>query len=459
MDAGLQEDHVERKLGKPEIFAGIVIDETGKLVAGAKIAVETIAHSTATDDSIGTTFYAVPREVLGGSTLEGLFETTTGADGSFGFRTFVSGSGLKLAVTTSDGRRALLRPAKPSTEVVRRHLEETGFTTSSPSEKTIFVLVPAARVSGRVVSKVQDVDVAGLEVYYQASRARGPYQPMRNSSGGTRTDTDGRFSLDGLDEGTINIVVHGDGENREWTYRAASDVKLTHGVTSDVVVELIRGVVVEGTVVAKSANVPLPGAQVGVYGPFRPRSGAMTTGATTDIRGRFRYRLPEGETYFYVMGPPNGFTRLSGERSSRTVTIPEGAREFEVPPIELAPAVTMRGHLLDSDGKPIDGAKVVGICENGLCRAFPGRETVTDLHGEFRLPPGMYNTVAIGKSARLLIRLRGGAEYQAATIPAADGAVTIKLEVGGKEIKGAVGPRDVAPDELPGNGDSDRPGR
>jgi hypothetical protein len=107
-----------------------------------------------------------------------------------------------------------------------------------------------------------------------------------------------------------------------------------------------------------------------------------------------------------------------------------------VPPIELVPAVTMHGHVVDSAGKAISGAKVVGICENGLCRPFPDRETLTDLKGEFQLPPGLYNTVAIGKSARLLVRLRDGAEHEATAIPEADGVVTVKLPGSAGRTKG-----------------------
>ena len=242
--------------------------------------------------------------------------------------------------------------------------------------------------------------------------------------------------FDGLHEATINVCVHGAGENKDWTYRAAKDVNLIEGVTSEVTIELIRGVQVEGTVVARGAGVPLEGVQLGVYGPFRPRTGSMTTGAKTDAKGRYRYRLPSGETFFYVMAAPPGFTAFPQQEFSHTVTIPERTLTFLVPPIELAPAATMRGRVLDSRGKPIAAAKVVGICENGLCRPFPGSETLTDARGEFRLPPGMYNTVAIGKTARLLIKLPGGAEHQATATPAADGAVTVKLPEPGDESKG-----------------------
>ena len=60
------------------------------------------------------------------------------------------------------------------------------------------------------------------------------------------TDADGRFTFNGLDEGTINVVIHGDGENKDWTYKAAADVPLRSGETADVTIELIRGVEVEG---------------------------------------------------------------------------------------------------------------------------------------------------------------------------------------------------------------------
>ena len=441
MEVSKRSDRVEMTLSKPDSFAAVVVDETGKPVSGAQIAVERVAHSSATKDGprtmVSTGFQDVRRNVIDGSPLEGLFETTTGPDGSFIFHAFAPGSGILMIVTDADGRRSRLRPTVQSSDLIRKQLEETGFMTAPPGEKPTFVVVKAAKVAGRVVSKVPGVAVGGLEIYFQGSRPRdGRYRPILNESGSARTDSDGRFTLDALNEGTINIIVQSDGENHDWTYRAAEDVKLIPGVTSDVVIELIRGVAVEGSVVLQGANTPLPGAQLGVYGPLRPRTSAMTLGSVTDASGRYHYRLPPGETYLYVMGPPTGFTRLPGEGSSRTVTIPEGAERFEVPHIELVPAVTMRGRVVGSTGKPIEGAKVVGICENGLCRPFPGKETLTDSKGDFQLPPGMYNTVATGKPARLLIRLHGGAEHEATATPGADGAVTIELAVRGDETDG-----------------------
>lgn len=203
---------------------------------------------------------------------------------------------------------------------------------------------------------------------------------------------------------------------------------------------------VAGTVVEQKTRTPVEGAEVGVYGSFRPRSGAMTTSAKTDARGRYHFRLPSGETYFYIMGPPEGFTSLD----PRTVTIPDGVPTYEVPAMEVARAVTVRGRILDVTGAPIHGAKVVGTCEGGVCRPFPGDETITDASGAFRLPPGTNNVVAIGKPARLLVRLPDGAEHEVAAVPATDGSVTLEIPVPGAIAGRVEGPRDVAPDELAG---------
>ncbi len=150
------------------------------------------------------------------------------------------------------------------------------------------------------------------------------------------------------------------------------------------------------------------------------------------------------------MGPPAGFTTLPNDGSSITVTIPNDVMHYEVPPIAIVAAVTVRGRVLDMAGTPVAGAQVVGTCVGNLCQPFPGKETITDNRGEFRLPEGGYNTVAKGKPARLLIRLRDGVEHEASPVPSDDGVVTVKLPV--RYVKSVEGVRldNVGPDELAG---------
>jgi protocatechuate 3,4-dioxygenase beta subunit len=462
--SGLVEPHAIRlRLAAPVPFSATLVDTDGRPVAGAKVRVEMMAHGSAskngetTNVSVGYT--RVSREVLSGTPAEDLFTTTTAADGSFTFRAIRPDTGLKLAVAAPDGREFRIKADPGIVGLVARTMQDQGFVTAPPGRATRLLAVPAARVGGRVVTKLPGVGVSGLRASYQDSHQPGVYQPRSNFGADARTDADGRFAFDGLNEGTVNVFVHGDGENKDWTYRAAKDVVLTPGATSEVTLELVRGVDVEGTVVTQSTGAPVEGAQLGVYGPHRPRTGAMTTGARTDARGRYHYRLPSGETYFYVMGPPGGYSKLAGEGSSRTVKIPDGASRYEVPPIELATAVTVSGRVVDAAGTPVAGARVVGVCQGSRCVPLEGMQAVTDSAGGFRLPAGWYNTVPVGQVAHLLIRLRDGDEHEAAALPTADGAVTVKLNAVVQRPKpdarprGAAaveGPREVAPGELAG---------
>ena len=265
------------------------------------------------------------------------------------------------------------------------------------------------------------MSVSGLNVSFQASRVSDDLpSEQANFGGSTRTDADGRFTFDSLNEGTINIFVSDDDVKTAWTYRAARDVELKSGWTRAAMIELIRGVEVTGKVLSQPTGQPLVGANMGMHGPLRPRSGAGVQGATTDAEGRYHYRLPPGETYFYVMGYPPGQADL-------TVIIPDGAAQFEIPPIVLGHTLLNRGTVTDVVGRPVSGASVVAV-GNGP-RVVGEEDAVTDSQGAFRLTWSPNNSIPVGKTARLRIRLRDGTEHEATVIPAADGTVTVKLPV------------------------------
>ncbi|MDR3619077.1 MAG: carboxypeptidase regulatory-like domain-containing protein [Paludisphaera borealis] len=445
-------------LASPGVFNAALFDADGKPISGAKVRIKMLAYSSQSkrgqETMVSTSYEEAPRTVVERSPVEDFFLTTTADDGSFSFRSIREGAGLKLEATAPDGR--ILKIGAQSNGALDggstpNSMEGQGFIAAVLNKTFRLTATPSAKISGRVVSAVPGVDVSGLKASYQSSRKRSDtYVPERNFGDKVPVDRDGRFVFDGLEEGTINIFAIGKGENEAWTYRAAKDVELVPGKTSEVVIELIRGVEVEGTVIAQGTGAPVEKAMIGSYGPYRPRTGAATRSDTTDARGRYQFRLPSGETYFYVMGPPSGFTRLPNEGSSRTVTIPEGVAKFEVPPIEVTAAVTVRGQVVDAANAPVVGANVVGMCEGGLCRPFGGPETLTDAKGEFRLPEGLNNVVAIGKPARLLIRFKDGTEFEAAALPAKDGSVVVQVPVAEKSPAGVEGPRDVAPDELAG---------
>jgi BlaR1 peptidase M56 len=442
LPAGERCDGFELKLGKQESFTAVLVDTAGQPLAGARVRIEMFAYgSTSPTDRPGITSTTVcytymTGDIIAGSPLADLFETTSDRDGSFTFRACPLNARLKLGVTGRGGAELRVRADGQRENLLESMMTDMNFVAAPPRVTTRLVSFPAARIEGRVTTTLPRVSVGGLVVWIQGSNpVRGKLRSEANTGlHSVQTDQDGRFVIDGLNEGTVNVFVEGAGEREIWTYCAARDVALKPGETAEVAFDLIRGVEVEGKVVARGGGEPVEAAQVGVYGPYRPRSGASTIAAKTDAQGRYHYRLPPGETYFYICGPPAGYARLADDGSSQTVIIPDGAARYEVPPLEIAPAVTVRGRVLDAAGSPVIGAKIVGICKGSQCVPLPGTEALTDSQGEFRLPNGYYNTIPIGQTARLLIRLRDGVEHEADALPAADGEVTVKLAASGKPI-------------------------
>ena len=428
MEAARRTGEVKLRLVPPLHRTGFLVDESDRPLARAIIRVEMSAQTSSTKNGDGTTntwtCYSYFRHaVLAGSPLEKQVLTTTDERGMFSFDTLpAADSWLRLAVTTTDGRHMRVK----HDEQAGRHvgfvetLQQNGFVLMESGRATKLAAYPAARVHGRVSTRLHGVNVAGLNISYQGSRAQ-PNTTESNFGANVTADADGRFVFDDLNEGTINVFVNEPGPDVPWTFRAAQDVDLKSGWTRAVMIELIRGVEVEGTVV--SHGQPFEGAELGMYGPNRPRSGGFTRQAKTDARGRYHYRLPPGETLFYVMGsmgdPPS---------QSQIVTIPEGVTHFEVPPIEIASTVVSGGQVVDATHhRPVARARVVGVCQDGVCKPFVGAEIITDGNGAFSFPP---NT-AIPNSAktRIRIRLDDGSEHDGTPNPGFVGtiAVTVKL--------------------------------
>ncbi len=147
----------------------------------------------------------------------------------------------------------------------------------------------------------------------------------------------GEYNFTGLAEGTANIFLTDHSNDGPWTYRAAADTVLRPGRMTEITIELIRGAQVEGRVIDARNGNPVAEVGVGVYGPMRPPGGAAIISAKTDNEGRYRFRLPPGQTTFYICGPvPAGYD--GGLNGGHTVDVPAGTREFTVPAIEIRPS-------------------------------------------------------------------------------------------------------------------------
>ena len=205
---------------------------------------------------------------------------------------------------------------------------EAGYVTGSAKAPARLTLVPEARIAGRVVTRLPGVSTAGLKIGLQNTNQSQSFWRE------TRTDADGRFEMHGLPEGAGNLFPIDHPADGPWTYRAIDGLALRAGTTSEVAIELIEGVLVEGKVLEAGTGKPITGISMGMYGPARPRSGAAINIAKTDENGRYRYRLPPGEAYLYLYDPGSWQPRVKDMR------IPE-AKAFTVPTFELSKAVTV----------------------------------------------------------------------------------------------------------------------
>jgi hypothetical protein len=206
----------------------------------------------------------------------------------------------------------------------------------------------------------------------------------------TQSDAEGRFEMHRLPEGGGNLFPIDHPNVGPWTYHAIDNLALRPGKTSEVTIELIEGVSVEGTAVEADTGKPIVGVSIGMYGPARPRSGAAIISAITDDHGRYQFRLPPGSTCFYI---------ASARRSpsgAQSVVIPSGVKSFSIPTIEARPdappapkaesldTITVRGLVCDVSDEPISGALVIGAFIHAG-RATNRRIVRASSHGRFAL--------------------------------------------------------------------------
>ena len=312
------------ELGPSEPFVGTVEDREGRPLAGAVVRFENLRLPL--PDGTATHALGGAWSVVQNTPLERLFRVVSDEKGVFRFPALPAKSHALLLVTAKG--MADLRTRYP---VEPLPLLE-GYLTGTPDAPAKIAMTPGARVRGRVTTKLGGVTLSGLKVFLQPSGQTPVFHHAE-----AMTDASGRFEMDGLVEGTGNIFLRDHPGAGPWTYHAVKDAELRPGEITNVEIELIEGVLVEGKVIDLDTDRPLGGTHVFLHGPIRPRSGAAVIGDPTDENGRYRFRLPPGECYLYVGGPPPGYDRLPGDGSSQTVEIPAGPRKvpLAVPPIPL----------------------------------------------------------------------------------------------------------------------------
>ncbi len=437
----MADERPELRLPRAAPFSGKLLDLEGQPLAGAKVRVTLMAWgSVARQDgsmtSLSVAFFPLPPDVIRGSPLQPIFEATTDQGGEFSLAETPADYGFQFRVTAPGHGEMRIRAETPRQTPLAEHFAEQGFVSSPPDETIRLVAFPSAKIVGRVTSKLPDIKVGGLDISPRGSRIPGKYIPNKNAvPDHGRTADDGRFVIDGLYDGMVNLSVNGPGFGELWTYRAPTNLVLTAGRTSEVTIELIPNIRVEGKVVDRDTGAPIEGVPIGVHDRSHPSTSAAVRSVKSDAQGRFRIGVPPGETHFYVMGTGSRFNALPNNLSSATVNIPENVTKFDDVTIKVVSAIPLHGRVVDAQGKPVPRAILVGVCQgNGF--EFPEGITpagVANDRGEFQLA-GQNHSAPPGHNVSLLVRLANKQEFRVPVTPKTDGEVTVQLPLEGEAL-------------------------
>lgn len=303
---------------------GKVVDASGRGVSGARVDLSAVR-----------------------GTLERM--TMTASDGSFAF-----------AAVPSEVTLSVARPEDLSRIVLRKTV-----TVEEGGKEVVELTLPGEREAVRVVVRDDDgraVDAAQVTVVSLEADA-----PLRQTA---FTSAEGRVEIGDARGMQLTVVVEAPG--------FARFAKTFERAPEELVVELSRGVVVEGRVTAVRGRKYLQSASVTVIAEGRRAS------SLTDAEGRYRIRdVAPGPVRVLVSHPEHASAEVSAvvERTGRA------DRAFELPTVDLSEPATIEGEVVDEAGDPVSGARVaVGVAPAYLpAGALPAGMAVTDAKGRFTL--------------------------------------------------------------------------
>jgi protocatechuate 3,4-dioxygenase beta subunit len=270
-------------------------------------------------------------------------------------------------------------------------------------------LVEAGGIEGRVLDGRTGQPLANMSVGCQALAT-----DYSTGSGQATSGADGRYQIEGLSPGVYNVFFQAPA-NFAGTAAANDGVIAEPGkvTTADLVV--VDGRRLWGRVVDATSGKPMPGVQIGYYGPAAPRSGARCLGRTTDAKGEFSFRVPPGRSYVYIMDGIH-----SGPGTDANVVVPENqdvgpavlrvsakdriATDFtlvERPVTRVVGLVmdssgSVSGVVVDPAGKPIAGARIFHTGDP------PGKFVTSKENGAF-----VFSGMASGSSFTLVACKQG----------------------------------------------------
>jgi hypothetical protein len=245
----------------------------------------------------------------------------------------------------------------------------------------------AGRVEGRITAPEPEA-CRGLTVHL-STKADPSDDDWAGGFAEARTDHEGRFAAPAIAEGalTVRLLLR---QDLPFRGECAVYPEVEAGRTTRVEVVLRRGVRVRGVVREQGTGLPIAGALVQFdTAPGTPR-------VRTDAEGRYTAYVEDygGVTPLIAAVPKNYDYPLL---TINTVPVPTGAMEVTAEPYILARGVSLRGRVLDKDGRAVPWAEVRALWTRPE-RYYEEVRSWTDRDGTFVLD-GIESGAKVGVTA------------------------------------------------------------
>jgi RNA polymerase sigma factor (sigma-70 family) len=247
-------------------------------------------------------------------------------------------------------------------------------------------LLPVGRVAGRLTAKDGGLvknRVVQLSSMEDPPSVRGSL--YRFGSAEVATDSEGRFDVPALAAGRLTVRVDLPRDAGMVAQEPADrTLKVQAGERTQVQIPLQPGVRVGGVVRERGTGKPLSGVRIHLY------HGNNLQIVETDAKGRYTCLVGPGEILPDPQLQRDFLPSDRNQRRSQMVRVPEGKAEYELPPLELTRALTLRGTVLGEDDKPVPGALVHAMWwgynhQFGSDRWLNEKSLTTDERGEFQI--------------------------------------------------------------------------
>ncbi len=324
------------QLGPPTIIEGEIVDEAGKPVVGAAVALLLEMKGPPAKRM----FFPIRVEP---------FLARTDEKGHFRFSSLPQRVTVAFDITAAGKSRALAKGLTPGQEGIR------------------LVLPPEGRIEGAVVEKGTGKPLAGVKVRAASSLTSGSHFEY------AKTDKDGHFSMAGMTAGKYEIEIVGDGDALPEWLGTQENLKVDNGKIASAKIVAARGGILE--IVAVDANSGKPIAPHAFVQVSPAEDLRISTSVSMDPNGVARLYLSPGK---YVIREFMATGYSYKEEKGKSFSVEVGKTERAVVSVTAMPQIVLP--VYDPAGKPVPAAagQIMPIWQ-------PPKDIVADANGRLVL--------------------------------------------------------------------------